>query len=94
MPRYLYCINGNIEHFLDITELISRSDRVGGGQTLTDGFPGVELGLGVSWYVSLVFGSQCVQLVFNDVLTLSHAEEAVPVPWRDTADRTQTANTC
>lgn len=53
---------------------------------LTDGFAGVELGFAVSRHVSLVLSSQGVQLVFDDVLTLGHAEEAVPVPWRD-ADR-------
>lgn len=57
--------------------------------TLTDRFPRVELGLGVSWYVSLILGSQCVQLVFDDVLTFSHTEEAVAIAWRDRADQTR-----
>lgn len=59
------------------------------GQALTDRFPRVELGLGVTWYVSLFLGSQCVQLMFNDVLTLSHTEEAIPFPCRDREHQTQ-----
>lgn len=51
-------------------------------QTLTDRFPWIKLGVAVSGYVSLIFGSQCLQLMFDDVLTLSHAQEAVSVPWR------------
>lgn len=56
--------------------------------TLTDRFPRVQLGLRVSWYIGLILGSQCVQLVFDDVLTLSHTKEAVSISWRDTADQT------
>lgn len=60
-----------------------------GSVPLTDGFPRVELGLVVSRYMSLVLGSQRVQLVFDDVLTLRHAQEAVSVPWRDTGEQTR-----
>lgn len=31
--------------------------------------------------------------MFNDVLTLGHTEEVIPIPWRHGADQTQTANT-
>lgn len=50
---------------------------------LTERFPRVELGMTVSWNISLLFGSQRVQLMLDNILTLSHTEEAVSIPWRD-----------
>lgn len=61
---------------------LSETEAEGSSQTLTDRFPWIKLGVAVSGYVSLIFGSQSLQLMFDDVLTLSHAQEAVSVPWR------------
>lgn len=55
-------------------------EAVVGGCRLTDGLARVELGLAVSWNMSFIFGSQSFQLVFDDVLTLSHAEEVISSP--------------
>lgn len=73
------CKRGKSDSFL-------RLER--GSVRLTDGFARVELGSAVSRYMSLILSSQRVQLVFNDVLTLRRAEEAVSVPWRDTDRQT------
>lgn len=37
--------------------------------------------------MSLIFGSQSVQLMFDDVLTLSHTQEAVSITFRDREGR-------
>lgn len=56
------------------------AEPVAGALILTDRFSRVKLRIGVSWYMSLFYCSQCIQLVFNDVLTLGHAQEALPFP--------------
>lgn len=66
--------------------------NLAGTLLLTDRFAGVELGIGVSRYMSLFYRSQCIQLVFDDVLTLSHTKEALPISCRGKQHQKQRVN--
>lgn len=66
--------------------------NLAGTLLLTDRFAGVELGIAVSRYMSLFYRSQCIQLVFDDVLTLCHTKEALPFSCRGKQHQKQRVN--